>query len=224
MRRVAIFLGGELGHLTPDEIGEIDTCIAVDSGYLHAKSLGMNVDVLVGDFDSLSSEDLLDATNNGVRISTFDVNKDFTDFELALVEMGDDVKEIIVLAGTGARLDHTFGNIAALSNERFKGIKRKLLMGPGQIIVADDETVEIEGEPGQLISLIPFGCAVESVESQGLLYPLDNVKLFPYEARGVSNELSATSASIRCTGGVLLIIQSQEIGLHVLGGISPKRS
>ena len=58
--------------------------VAADSGYDHALALGLAVDVLVGDLDSISAAGLEHARTHGVRVEQHDPEKDATDTELAL--------------------------------------------------------------------------------------------------------------------------------------------
>ena len=77
------------GGLAPDrsEIGPLPAgafVIAADSGLEHAAALGLAVDVLVGDLDSVSTSALEAAEEAGVRVERHPVDKEATDLELAL--------------------------------------------------------------------------------------------------------------------------------------------
>ncbi len=81
--------------------------VAADKGLEHALSLGIEVTLAVGDFDSASPEAVAVAEAAGTRIERYPEVKDATDLELALdAAAAMAPQRIIVLAGDGGRLDH----------------------------------------------------------------------------------------------------------------------
>jgi len=76
----------------------IDYIIAADGGASHARRMGVQPHLLIGDFDSISPEDMEYYRNTGVEIRTFPVNKDKTDTEIAIdiiIEKAEKEKEDI---------------------------------------------------------------------------------------------------------------------------------
>ena len=77
-----VFAGG---NILPENINEKksdgDIVIAADSGYNNAVALGFEVDVLVGDFDSLGKENL----PRGVETVTLPTEKDLTDQDFTIM-------------------------------------------------------------------------------------------------------------------------------------------
>ena len=67
----------------------------------------------------------------------------------------------------------------------------------------------IDGAPGDIVSLLPFGADAEGVRTEGLEYPLHDETLFLGEARGVSNVMSGVRASVSLAAGRLLVIQNR---------------
>ena len=81
--------------------------VAADRGLEHALSLGLEVTVAVGDFDSASPEAVAVAEAAGTRIERHPAEKDATDLELALdAAAAMEPERILVLGGDGGRLDH----------------------------------------------------------------------------------------------------------------------
>src|SRR5262245_59111095 len=70
---------GVTAHLPADRF-----VIAADSGLDHARQLGLGVDLLVGDLDSVSAAGLAAAEAEGVPIERHPTAKDAIDTELAL--------------------------------------------------------------------------------------------------------------------------------------------
>jgi len=69
---------------------------------------------------------------------------------------------------------------------------------------------ELLGKPGDIVSLIPWGGEVAGVTTAGLRWRLRNDTLFPDRTRGISNEMSGKTASIRLKSGLLLIIHQRQ--------------
>src|SRR4051812_49409789 len=86
--------------------------VAADSGLHHAQDLGIAVDIVVGDFDSVDDARLADAIGSGARAERHPAAKDFTDLELAL-QVADRLgaTEVLVVGGAGGRLDHFLANV-----------------------------------------------------------------------------------------------------------------
>ncbi len=68
-------------------------------------------------------------------------------------------------------------------------------------------SAELEGSPGDLVTLLAVGGPALGVRTTGLVYPLDGEDLFPGSTRGVSNELCASSATVSLLQGTLLAVQ-----------------
>jgi thiamine pyrophosphokinase len=74
-------------------------------------------------------------------------------------------------------------------------------------------TLELRGEPGDTVSLIPFGGDAHGIVTDGLEYPLRDESLRFGPARGVSNVMLAERATVRFQSGLLLCVQAKrEIG------------
>src|SRR5688572_21924099 len=84
-----------------------DLVVAADSGAEQAAPLGLDVDLLVGDLDSIAPGTLAALEASGTRIERHPRDKDATDLELALaVAVGHRARRIVVVGGHGGRLDH----------------------------------------------------------------------------------------------------------------------
>lgn len=77
--------------------------IAADSGLITAAEYTIKIDILLGDFDSITSTDEKLAR----IVKKYPVNKDYTDTELALLEAQEQgVQQIVLIGGNGGRFDH----------------------------------------------------------------------------------------------------------------------
>ena len=180
--------------------------VAADKGLEHALSLGLEVTVAVGDFDSASPEAVAVAESAGTRIERHPQEKDATDLELALdTAAALDPGRILVLAGDGGRLDHLLSTLLLLGSERYAGAQVDALVGTAWVHVVRGSRT-LEGSPGELVTLLPLGRA-EGVTTERLVYPLLGETLEAGSSRGVSNVFEAESARVSVEQGVLLAIR-----------------
>ena len=205
---VIVFTGGE--PVDPAVAARLPAdafVIAADSGVDHAVAAGRHVDLAIGDFDSVSPAALQLVADAGARVERHPAAKDQTDIELALrAAAAEGAARIVMVGGAGGRLDHLLANLLVLSSSRLAGISIEALIGDARIYVVHDR-VELDGSPGELVSLLPVGGRATGVRTTGLLYPLDGEDLVAGSSRGVSNELVAPLATVGLTGGTLLVIK-----------------
>lgn len=184
--------------------------VAADRGLEHALALGLEVSVAVGDFDSVSREALAvaESSGTGARVVRHPVDKDATDLELALDEaLALSPSRILVLAGTGGRLDHELSTLLLLASPRYAATPVDAVVGAARVHVLRGERV-LAGEPGELVSLVPVHGAAEGVETEGLAYPLRGETLEPGTTRGISNAFEGGTARVRLSAGTLLVIRA----------------
>jgi thiamine pyrophosphokinase len=211
MSRAVIFLNGHIPDLEPVRrlIRPADTLLAADGGTRHALALGLAPSVVIGDLDSLTGEHrrLLDAA--GTEIRQFPRDKNETDFELALhyaVDAG--YHEILIVAALGDRLDQTLGNLALLTDLRLSTFDVRLDDGVEEAFFTR-RSCQVRGVAGDLVSLIPWGGEVTGIATAGLRWPLQGETLYPYQTRGISNELLVETATISLRSGLLLVVHSR---------------
>lgn len=223
-RRVVILADGEaparnlLDDAWPGWSSGIVMVIAADGGAVHAQSLGLRVDRWVGDGDSISPGllGLLEAA--GVEILRAPTEKDETDAELALlaaIAAGADEISIVGALG-GARTDHALANVGLLGHPALEGRPVWLYDARAariSLVIAPDAagrpvTRDLEGRPGDLVSLVPAGISAEGVTTDGLRFPLRQEPLVLGRTRGVSNVRAAPMARITLESGRLLVIET----------------
>lgn len=206
MPTILLLTGGDPPH--PDLVlPTADVVVAADSGADRAAALGLDVDVLVGDLDSVSPATVAAVEEAGGRVVRHPRDKDATDVELALdvaVELAP--KRIIAVGGHGGRLDHALATLAALAAAAVPGRRVEAWMGPAFVqLTADD--VSVEARVGELVSLVPVGGPADGVTTSALRWPLAGAHL-PYgSTRGVSNEAVGTPATVSLTSGVIAVVR-----------------
>jgi thiamine pyrophosphokinase len=180
--------------------------IAADSGVGHALALGLRVDLVVGDLDSATPEDLATAEASGATVERHPVHKDQTDLELALdraVQVGADL--VIVVASTEGRLDHTLANLLVLAAPAYRHQRLVALVDEAAVRPIWD-ACEWSTTPGDLVTLLPVGGPAHGVRTAGLQYPLRSETLPSGSSRGVSNVAEAQLVRVALDSGVLLAI------------------
>lgn len=181
--------------------------VAADGGLEHARALGLEVTVAVGDFDSVSAEALAEAEAAGTRLERHPTEKDATDLELALdVALTLAPRRVLVIAGDGGRLDHLLAALLLLGSTRYRDLEIDGLVGAARVHVVRTER-ELEGDPGELVSVLALHGPAEGVHVEGLAYPLRGESLEPGSSRGVSNVFAAERARISVARGVLLVVR-----------------
>ncbi len=196
---ILILAGGVASPAEAQEAAvEADFILAVDGGLALAQRAGLRVDLLLGDLDSLSGP-----LPEGLPTVRVPREKDATDLELALdhaVSLG--AKKIVVVGAFGARLDHTLANANLLEKYNIPIV----LFHRGTRVYLVVDQLEIQAQPGDLVSLLPLTSEVRGIFTWGLRYALNDGVLFRASTRGVSNEVLARPCGVRVREGKLLLI------------------
>ena len=183
------------------------TVIAADSGLDTAMRLGLTVDLVVGDMDSVNPSTLAAAERDGVEVQRHPTAKDATDLALALdAACALKPRTVTVLGGDGGRLDHLLAAAWLLAAERYAASRLVGLFGPATLTVIR-QAAALSGQPGELVTLLAAHGEACGVHTDGLAYPLAGQTLRPGSSLGVSNTLTGTRATVQLSAGVLLAIQ-----------------
>jgi len=210
MVRAIIFANGEL-NLSPalrSEIRADDLIIAVDGGSLHCRKLGIKPQVVIGDFDSLNSEDLAALQADGTHLIRHPSHKDETDLELAFEHARKKgCQQIMLIAALGARWDMSIANILLAAHPSYKGIQVRMVDNHQELLLLrSGESLTVHGQPGDTLSLIPLKNRAQGITTQGLEYTLADEDLEFGSPRGVSNVFSSERATISLRQGLLICV------------------
>ena len=191
-KQAIVLSGGEPIAINPEiDLPDDAYVIAADSGLHHAERLGLAVDLVVGDMDSVDAAVLDEAVRNGSAIQRHPTDKDHTDLELAIdAALGLGTERILVVGSHAGRLDHLLGSM-------------------GLLAATADHPATIDGRPGDRLSLVPAGSDVVGVTTEGLRWSLERETVAAGSTRGVSNVMDAPIASITAERGTLLIIHER---------------
>jgi len=211
-KHAVIFANGEL--CCPDVVrGFIDSTsllIAADGGLAYIQQMGLEPDLLIGDLDSATAEQVLKAETAGSQVRRYPVNKDETDLELALLSAAESgCEKITVVGALGGRLDQTLANIHLLSLPQLAGIDMRIDDGKTEVFLIRSKA-EINGATGDLISLLSLSPVVCGITTAFLQYPLQNENLEFHQSRGISNVMTSTRAQVEIKSGNLLCIHDRK--------------
>lgn len=211
-----IVAGGNTSDTFAAEVikkGGYEIIIAADSGMEFLHRVGINPDIIIGDFDSVDSG-ILEYYREQPQIEICMLNpiKDHTDTESAIREaIGRGAKRITILGGTGTRLDHVLGNISLLGIGLEEDVSIELVDPNNRIRMFDKPvTITKKRQYGTYISVIPYSDRVTNVTITGVKYPLTDYTMGGFNSLGVSNEIEDDEAQISFEEGIIVLIESHD--------------
>lgn len=206
MKTCCIFGAAEFDRLL-EPIQKEDIVIAADGGLRHTERLGLNPQVVLGDFDSLGYEP------KGANV--FPVEKDDTDSMLAVrrgLSLG---CSRFLLYGSldGPRLDHTVANFQTLQFLADRGAFGYLIGKDYLVTAVKNGGLQFPASARGIVSVFCWGRDAGGVSIRGLQYPLENGSLTAGFPLGVSNHFTGNAGEILVEDGSLLVLWDRENGL-----------
>ena len=210
-----VVTGGSPPH--PGVIAQLPSdrfVIAADSGLDHARRLGLDVDLLVGDLDSVSSAGLAAAESEGVPIERHPTSKDAIDTELALeAALVRRAQRIVVVTGGGDRLDHVLAGLLVLVHPMVRDAVVEAWVDAAYVrALQGPARAELDGPPGGYVSLVPVQGTADGIVTDGLRYALRAEPLHTGSSRGISNEFLGGPACVSLERGALLVVVPYALG------------
>jgi thiamine pyrophosphokinase len=210
-------LRAEIDAAWPGWLGSDARVIAADGGARHAGPLGLAIDRWVGDGDSLDEAGIAELEAAGVPIERARPDKDESDAELAVLAaraMGATALTILGALG-GPRVDHAIANLGLLSMPELDGLDVRLVAADARVRLlrapasgGAPVALDLAGNVGDLVSLLPIGADAKGVTTQGLAYPLRDEPLFVGRTRGLSNVRERGDATVVLRRGQLLVVET----------------
>ncbi len=183
-----------------------DLVLAADGGANLCLAWGWPVDAVVGDMDSVDPPVRRQLEAQGVPFIVSPVEKDETDLELALrFALAKGATELVIAGALGARIDHTLGNLALLALHALASVAARIVDGDQTIWLARDRLI-VPGQPGDTLSLVPFGGDAHGVTVSGVRWPLHQADLPLGPSLSISNRMVEHQAEISVQRGMLLVV------------------
>ena len=204
MNRCIIIGGAEIGDY--GRIGRFlhrdDFCICCDSGLRHAEKLQVTPSLIVGDFDSSEKPD------TDIETIVLPREKDDTDTVYAAKEaVRRGFEDFLLIGVTGARFDHTFGNISLLLWLDSIGKKAQIADDYSVMEIVSHGTAEID-DSYAFFSLLNISGTAKDITIRGAKYPLDGAEITSEYQYGISNEvIPGGKATVSVGKGRLLLVK-----------------
>ena len=193
--------------------GGFDVILAADAGMEALYRDHVLPDIIVGDFDSVNPDTLeYFHDKEQIEICMLTPEKNDTDTEHAIREaIRRGAHEIVILGGTGSRIDHVLGNICLLGIGLEEHVDIRMVDEHNRIRMIDSPLkIRKKDQFGKYISLIPFSGRAEGVTLKGFKYPLDNYTMGGFNSLGISNEIVDDEAEISFTSGQMIVVESKD--------------
>ncbi len=191
---------------------KFDKFIGVDRGALFLAEKGKRLNIAVGDFDSVTSDELAKVTAASDRLVKLPAEKDDTDLEVGLTIATTEFPsaEIVIYGALGGRMDHMLTNLELATTSRFHTFAE-------QITLADEQNIVKYLHPGKhilpkipdkkYIGFVQINTA-DSLAIENAKYPLAAEANF--KTIYASNEFIADTMTVSFTQGMLLVIYSKD--------------
>ncbi len=205
MSKCLIISGGQYNEISPEEVKEASFIIACDKGYEYAKTMNIEPDIILGDFDSYDGE-----VPNSKKVIKYKEEKDYTDTMIALkLAISKGYKNVDIYCALGDRVDHMYSNICLLHYAINRAVKCRLIGKDDVLFVLKDEEQFIEKMEGYSLSVFSVTDISKKVTITGAKYELEKSDMKNDYPIGVSNEWDSESVRISVEKGIVLIICSR---------------
>ena len=188
-------------------------CIAADSGLAYADRLGLKIDFLLGDYDSVDAN-VLERYKKQVDFKVYPKEKDYTDTHLAIITaVKKGATDIYILGATGNRMDHTLTNIGNMKAAFDCGVDCHIIDENNYMYLISEKTgIHVIGRDtqyGRYVSLVPMSEEVV-VTLKGFKYTLNEYCLRQGLSICQSNEVAEDEAEIIIHKGLAVIFETRD--------------
>ena len=208
MIKIALFAGGTIDSFQMD----FDLFIGVDRGSLFLIEQGICPDLAVGDFDSVSKEELALVCSQSKEILQAQPEKDDTDLELAVkaVFARYPQAQVTIFGAFGGRLDHTLANIFLPSNPEITPYMQQIRLCNAQNELRYCPQGRHEIKPVAGMNYLAFMPADDGrLTIEGAKYPLNESNYF-FKKVYASNEFIDEPVFLECQSDYVIVIYSKD--------------
>ena len=210
MKTILVFANGAPVDAEVIRSLRYDLIYCADGGAGQALALGLKPNLVVGDMDSIAPTDLEQLQQAGIPLRQFPRDKDRTDLELCLLEA---IKlapfKILIVGALGLRVDQQLSNLLLLTRAEFSSVRISIIDQQQRIsILRAGESIELLGQQGDLLSIVPLSQKVTDVNVDGTFWPLKGATLELGDSRTVSNVFLGSQVRATITSGLCFIIHT----------------
>lgn len=182
---------------------DADFLVGVDYGAYQLAKRGIKMDVAIGDFDSVSEQQLSKIKRHAEEVVVLPDEKNETDSEAALMYMKDKMEYTVsMIADFGVRFDHLLNNFHLLSKYDFTLIDQY-----NKVFRKDIGTHYIENEY-DFMSLFTLDEALIDVDC--VKYPLKDCRFTLSDTYLTSNEIVGKEAILTIKEGSVIVVLSKD--------------
>lgn len=207
-KKISIMLGG----VFPEKLPSSGVWCGVDRGALYLLDKGINPLLSCGDFDSINTEQRKEVEEKSKYFKVKD-SEDLTDADFALeniLELFDSIEEIDIFGATGRRLDHFFGNILLLNNEKYNNVKISIIDDNNIITIAHSgHNIFEKIEEYKYFSIVPI-YEDTKMTIKNSKYEVENLILTLNRPNATSNEFANGKAIELEVSSNVLVIYSKD--------------
>jgi len=208
MPRIALFAGGDLTEFSRD----FDFFVGVDRGSLFLLDQGVCPDLAIGDFDSVSDEELLRIKGKAKEVIQAQPEKDDTDLELAVLACFERCPDayLTIFGAFGGRLDHALANIFLPSNDKIAPYMEQLMLVDSQNCIRYVPSGRHEIKPVEGMDYLAFLPTEDvALTIEGAKYPLNEMNFF-FKKVYASNEFIDRPVFLSFDKGYTVVIYSKD--------------
>ena len=205
--KIVVFLNGEYNYSMEfmKTITEKAFVLCADGGANASFRYEVMPNKIIGDLDSIEPEILSSYKLLNIDIQKYPVEKDFSDFELILNMIKEDImfkdSEVIILGSSGGRIDYVINNLMLL-----EGTKNVRMITESEEIYYRDKPFTIENREGARVSFISLDETITNMTLKGFKYNIGNNLIRRNTSQLVSNEVNSKKAEILFDKGKMLVI------------------
>ncbi|GAE91677.1 thiamin pyrophosphokinase [Gracilibacillus boraciitolerans JCM 21714] len=211
---IGIVAGGPLLALADLSIykDKVDLWIGADLGANYLLNYNIDIDIAIGDFDSVSDQIKNRIKHNSNIYKEYPSEKNETDLELAIVTaLTYNPTSIMLFGVTAGRLDHELANIQLLYRLLEQNIEAVIMDYKNEVSLYKPGRYNISARKEELISFLAFSSEVQGLSLEGFYYPLHNEKInWGGSTRCISNFLIEQEGTFLFESGILIVIKSTE--------------
>ncbi|WP_036832316.1 thiamine diphosphokinase [Pontibacillus litoralis] len=215
MTKVAIVGGGPMKHIPNlTEYNEENMIwIGADHGCKVLIQQGIRPNYCVGDFDSVTEEELQLIRDASHSIEEYEAEKDETDLEIALRKALSFHPTVLYFFGvTGGRLDHELVNLQLLHTVEQHKVRGIIVDNGNWVELKVPGTYKIEHDDAfSNLSFIPFTPEIKGLTLSSFYYPLENATVQWGSTLSISNKLISESGTFSFREGIVLLVKSRDV-------------
>ncbi len=210
MNRFVILLGGPISP-TPRLLAQVEGArvLAADSGMAHAKTLHLQPELWIGDFDSAPKK--LQREYAHVPRLEFPIEKDATDGELAISHaLKEGADDLLLVGGFGGQFDHALAHAGFLLALGKRGITALMTSGTeeAQALFGDVSLPDLKS--GTRLSVVPLSDLV-ALSISGVKWPLTHRNVPLGSALTLSNiALGPVELALRAGQALIITYPGQQ--------------